>query len=70
MDDGSKPTVGSNYPITGATKSLCLKLDEFHLLVVNLPRAAEKRFSNIRSAANRIETICIANAAPAKEWKD
>jgi hypothetical protein len=38
MDDGSKPTVGSNYSITRATKSLCLKLDEFHLLVVNLPR--------------------------------
>ena len=38
MDDGSKPTVGSNYSITGATKSFCLKRDEFHLLVVNLPR--------------------------------
>ena len=38
MDAGSKPTVGSNYSITGATKSLRLKLDEFHLLVVNLPR--------------------------------
>ena len=37
MDDGSKPTVGSNYSITGATNSLCLKRDEFHLLVVNFP---------------------------------
>jgi hypothetical protein len=37
IDDGSTPTVGSNYSITGATKSFSLKLDEFHLLVVNLP---------------------------------
>ena len=37
MDAGSKPTIGSNYSITGATKSFCLKLDEFLLLVVNLP---------------------------------
>ena len=37
IDDGSKPTVGSNYSITGATKSFCLKLDEFHLLVVDRP---------------------------------
>jgi len=37
MDVGSKPTVGSNYSITGATKSFCRKCDEFHLLVVNLP---------------------------------
>src|SRR5882672_1986509 len=35
--DGSKPAVGSNYSITRATKSLCLELDEFHLLFVNLP---------------------------------
>src|SRR5436190_3507332 len=35
--DGSKPTVAGIYSITGATKSFCLKLDEFHLLVVNLP---------------------------------
>jgi hypothetical protein len=33
---GSKPTVCSNDSITGATKSFCLKYDEFHLLVVNL----------------------------------
>jgi len=32
-------TVGSNYSITGATKSFCLKLDEFLLFVVNLPCA-------------------------------
>ena len=37
MDDGSTPTVGSNYSITGATKPFCLKRDEFYLLVVNLP---------------------------------
>jgi hypothetical protein len=33
---GSKPAVGSDYSITGATKSFCLELDEFHLLIVNL----------------------------------
>jgi hypothetical protein len=37
MDDGSKPTVGSTYSIAGATKSFCLKLNEFHLLLINLP---------------------------------
>jgi hypothetical protein len=30
--DDSTPTIGSNYSIMGATKSFCLKLDEFHLL--------------------------------------
>src|SRR5438093_8551783 len=35
--DGSKHTVAGIYSITGATKSFCLKLDEFQLLVVNLP---------------------------------
>jgi hypothetical protein len=39
QDAASKPTVGSNYSITRATKSFCLELDEFHLLVVNLPCA-------------------------------
>ena len=39
VDDGSKPTVGTSYINTGATKSFCLKLDEFHLLLVNLPCA-------------------------------
>ena len=38
-DDGSTPTVGSTYSRTGATKSVCLELNEFHLLLVNLPRA-------------------------------
>jgi hypothetical protein len=28
----STPAAGSNYSITGATKSFCLRLDEFHLL--------------------------------------
>jgi len=36
MRDGSTPTVAYNYFITGATKSFCLKRDEFHLLFVNL----------------------------------
>ena len=36
-NEGSKPTVGSDYSITRATKSFCLKLHEFHLLIVNLP---------------------------------
>jgi len=38
MDAGSAPAIGSNYSITGTTKSFCLKLEEFYLLVVNLPR--------------------------------
>src|SRR5437867_2210703 len=37
IDDGSKPTVFATYSITRATKSFCLKLDEFRLLLVNLP---------------------------------
>ena len=37
IDDGSTPTVGSNYSVTRATKPFCLKLGEFHLLVVDLP---------------------------------
>ena len=36
-------------------------------LVWHLP--AEESFSNVRSTANRIETVCIANAARAKERK-
>ena len=36
-NEGSKPTVGSDYSIAGTTKSFCRKLDEFHLFIVNLP---------------------------------
>jgi hypothetical protein len=32
--------------------------------------AADESFSNVRSAANRIKTVCIANAAAAKERND
>src|SRR6266487_2336366 len=31
--------------------------------------ATEKSFSNVRSTANRIKTVCITNAAAAKERK-
>src|SRR5207253_1105473 len=84
----SKPTVGSNCSIPRATKFFCLELDEFPLLIINLPCAyrrknfstifvledsnccagdiaAKESFSNIRSAANRIKTVRIANAANA-----
>jgi hypothetical protein len=46
QDDGSKPAVGSNYAITRATKSFCLELDEFQLLVVNLPCAHRRKDLN------------------------
>jgi hypothetical protein len=36
--DGSTPTIDGNYSVTGTTQSVCLKLDEFHLLLVDLPR--------------------------------
>ena len=38
IDNGSTPTIDGNYSVTGTTKSVRLKLDEFHLLLVDLPR--------------------------------
>ncbi|PYL77783.1 MAG: hypothetical protein DMF26_02910 [Verrucomicrobia bacterium] len=47
-DHGLMPTVGSYYSFTRAMKSLCLKLDEFHLLIVNLPcRHGRKDFNTM-----------------------
>jgi hypothetical protein len=34
-EDGLEPTVGSNYSITRATNSFCLKLDEFQVLILS-----------------------------------
>jgi len=57
------PAVGSYYSITRATKSLCLKLDEFHLLIVNLPcRYGRKDFNTmfILKHANRCAREIVA----------
>jgi len=62
-DHGSMPAVCSNYSNRRATKSLCLKLDGFHLLIVNLPcRRGRKDFNTmfILKHANRCARDILA----------
>ena len=68
QDFANKRSEISEAPEILKPKVLMSLLEDSNCLIRHL--ATENSFSNVRSTANRIKTVCIANAVPAKQQND